>query len=153
MSLITANPKVVHTALLQLHPHFVQYGIAGVLSFVPFLVGTILNMMLFIFCRLRTSASFSIPLCPSKSQQSQSVHTAPCCDYTHPAHFYVMVGVLSFVYCLVGTIMYVVFDELCRTQENIPTVVSIRMHITISHSFVRQGVTHHIYALSMHTCS
>ena len=42
------------------------------------------------------------------------------------AEFYVFVGVIVFLYCLAALVLYLLFDEVYRSNTNISTAVSIK---------------------------
>ena len=42
------------------------------------------------------------------------------------AEFYVFVGVIVFLYCLAALVLYLIFDEVYRSNTNISTAVSIK---------------------------
>ena len=76
---------------------------------------------LLMYHRLTESAQFEQPFCNSTADKETQ---SPCCDYNSPAEFYVFVGVMAFLYSLAAIVLYVVFDDLYRNDENIPTAVS-----------------------------
>ncbi|XP_041347552.1 synaptophysin-like isoform X2 [Gigantopelta aegis] len=59
---------------------------------------------------------FKIPVCPTNVTTS-TVHLLQGAE--SPAQFYVFVGVMAFLYCLVALILYIFFDDLYRKNTKI----------------------------------
>lgn len=65
-------------------------------------------------------------------------------DYSSDARYFVATGVLSMLYSLAISVVYIKFDEMYKSNSQLPLIVSLDVRGVISYKIIKWVKSHHV---------